>query len=93
MRIRLKSVAVTTCGLWLATAMLFITQSRASGRRVTLTGVSESMPDQDQRKRLLPFIGKYVRVTGPVFERNGSRAIAVKTIEELKGVHPKTDAE
>lgn len=60
---------------------------------VLYTPISESMPDRDQRKRLLPFVGKYVRVTGPVFERNGSRAIAVKTIEELKDVHLKTDAE
>ena len=57
------------------------------------TPISESMPDQDQRQRLMPFLGKYVRVTGPVFERNGTRAIAIRTIEEVKGVALKTDAE
>jgi DNA/RNA endonuclease YhcR with UshA esterase domain len=57
------------------------------------TPISESMPDKDQRERLMPFLGKYVRVTGPVFERNGTHAIAVRTIEELKNVALKTDAE
>ena len=57
------------------------------------TPISESMPDQDQRKRLLPFLGRYVRVTGPVFERNGTHAIAIRTIEELTGVQVQTDAE
>lgn len=57
------------------------------------TPISESMPDQDQRQRLMPFLGKYVQVTGVVFERNGTRAIAIKTIEEVKGVQLKTDAE
>jgi hypothetical protein len=51
------------------------------------------MPDQDQRQRLMPFLGKYVRVTGPVYERNGTRAIAIKTIEEMKDIHLTTDAE
>jgi hypothetical protein len=57
------------------------------------TPISESMPDQDQRQRLMPFLGKYVRVTGPVYERNGTRAIAIKTIEEMKDVHLTTNAE
>jgi hypothetical protein len=57
------------------------------------TPISESMPDKDQRERLMPFVGKYVRVTGPVFERNGTHAIAIQTIEELKNVPLKTDAE
>jgi hypothetical protein len=60
---------------------------------VLYTPISEAMPDQDQRQRLMPFLGKYVRVTGPVFERNGTRAIAIRTIEEVKGVPLKTDAE
>lgn len=60
---------------------------------VLYTPISESMPDQDQRQRLMPFLGKYVRVTGPVFDRNGTRAIAIRTIEEVKGVSLKTDAE
>ncbi len=55
--------------------------------------ISESMPDQDQRQRLMPFLGKYVRVTGEVYERSGTHAIAIKNIEELKNVHLTTDAE
>ena len=56
------------------------------------TPISESMPDQDQRQRLTPFLGKYVRITGPVFERNGTRAVAIREIEEVKNVPLKTDA-
>jgi hypothetical protein len=57
------------------------------------TPISESMPDHDQRQRLLPFLGKYVRVTGQVYERTGTHAIAIKDIQELKSVHLITDAE
>jgi hypothetical protein len=60
---------------------------------VLYTPISELMPDKDQRQRLMPFLGKYVRVTGPIFERNGTHAIAIRTIEELKNVHLITNAE
>ena len=55
--------------------------------------ISGSTPDSSQRERLLPFVGKYVRVTGTVFERAGVHAIAINRIEELKGVHLITDAQ
>jgi hypothetical protein len=55
--------------------------------------ISDSMPDKSQRERLLPFVGKYVKATGKVFERAGSRAIAIKTITEMKNVHLITDAQ
>jgi hypothetical protein len=42
--------------------------------------ISESMPDKDQRKRLMPFLGKYVKATGQLFERNGTHAIAIKEV-------------
>ncbi|HEX6496977.1 MAG TPA: hypothetical protein VF018_15905 [Acidobacteriaceae bacterium] len=42
------------------------------------------MPDPSQRQLLMPYIGKYVRASGEVFERNGTRAIAIKDIHELK---------
>lgn len=51
---------------------------------ILYTPISQSMPDKDQRQRLLPFPGKYVRVRGQVFERAGTRAIAIKEIVELK---------
>lgn len=54
--------------------------------------ISDSMPDKDQRRRLMPFVGKYVRASGTVFERNGTRAIAIAEIKELKDVHLVTDA-
>ena len=49
--------------------------------------MSSEMPDRDQRKKLRPFLGKYVRAKGTVYERNGTRAIMISSIEELKDVH------
>lgn len=46
--------------------------------------ISDKMPDPSQRQLLMPYIGKYVRASGEVFERNGTRAIAIKDIHELK---------
>jgi hypothetical protein len=54
--------------------------------------ISADMPDADQREKMMPFVGKYVQATGPVFTRNGTRAIAITQIEELKSVHMDTDA-
>ncbi|SRR5260370_34739896 len=31
--------------------------------------ISDKMPDRDQRQKLMPFLGKYVRATGTVYER------------------------
>ncbi|HKI25848.1 MAG TPA: hypothetical protein VKA07_05955 [Candidatus Sulfotelmatobacter sp.] len=49
--------------------------------------ISDKMPDTDQRQRLMPFLGKYVRVSGTVYERKGTHAIAIGEITELKDVH------
>jgi len=49
--------------------------------------ISDKMPDTDQRPKLMPFVGKYVRVRGTVFERKGTRAIVITEIKELKDVH------
>ena len=49
--------------------------------------ISADMPDSDQHERMMPFVGKYVQATGPVFERKGTRAIAITDIKELKNVH------
>ena len=54
--------------------------------------ISADMPDSDQREKMMPFVGKYVQATGAVFERKGTRAIAITQIKELKSVHPDTDA-
>jgi hypothetical protein len=54
--------------------------------------ISPDMPDSDQREKMMPFVGKYVQATGAVFERNGTRAIAITQIRELKSVHVDTDA-
>ena len=55
--------------------------------------ISADMPDSDQREKMMPFVGKYVQGTGAVFERKGTRAIAITEIKELKSVHPDTEAE
>ena len=54
--------------------------------------ISGDMPDADQREKMMPFVGKYVQATGPVFTRNGTHAIAITQIKELKSVHVDTDA-
>jgi hypothetical protein len=54
--------------------------------------ISEHMPDSDQREKMMPFVGKYVQAAGPVFTRNGTHAIAIKEIKELKSVHLDTNA-
>jgi hypothetical protein len=56
------------------------------------TPISDSMPDKDQRERLMPFVGKYVKATGQLFEREGTHAIAIKEIKEMKEVPLVTDA-
>ena len=49
--------------------------------------ISGSMPDVDQRQKLMPFLGKYVRASGTVFERKGTHAIVISEIQEMKDVH------
>ncbi len=48
--------------------------------------ISDKMPDYSQTKKLMPFVGKYVRVKGISFERNGTRAIVITDIREMKEV-------
>lgn len=43
--------------------------------------ISEKMPAEGQNEKLLPFAGKKVVVTGRVYTRGGSKAIAVEKIE------------
>ncbi len=45
--------------------------------------ISGEMPDVDVRGKLLPFVGKLVKVTGHVYDRSGSEAISVEKIEEV----------
>ena len=47
--------------------------------------ISAKMPDTDRRQELMPFVGKYVRATGIVFERTA--AIVITEIKEMKEVH------
>ncbi len=43
--------------------------------------ISEEMPDVDVRKKLLPFLGKLVKITGHVYSRGGSNAISLEHIQ------------
>ena len=54
--------------------------------------ISGDMPDSGQREKMMPFVGKYVQASGPVFTRNGTHAIAITQIKELKSVQMDTDA-
>jgi len=49
--------------------------------------ISDKMPDYSQRQKLMPFLGKYVQVKGIAFERNGTHAIVITNITEMKEVH------
>jgi hypothetical protein len=55
--------------------------------------ISDKMPDSDQRHKLIPFVGKYVQANGIVFERNGTHAIVITEITEMKEVHVTLDGE
>src|SRR5580704_19510165 len=55
--------------------------------------ISDKMPDTDQRQKLLPFLGKYVQASGAVYERNGTRAIVISEITEMKNVPLKIEDE
>ena len=46
--------------------------------------ISSEIPDTDIRQKLLPLAGKLVKVTGRVYERGGSKAIAVERIDIVK---------
>ena len=52
--------------------------------------ISNTIPDTDQRRKLLPFVGKYVQLSGRVYVRQGTRAIALDSIKELPDVKLKT---
>jgi len=55
--------------------------------------ISAKMPDTDQRQQLMPFVGKYVRASGIVFERTGTHAIVITEIKEMKEVAVTIDEE
>ena len=55
--------------------------------------ISDKMPDYSQKQKLMPFVGKYVRADGIVFERNGTHAIVITEITEMKEVHVTLEGE
>jgi hypothetical protein len=48
--------------------------------------ISDTMPDVPQNEKVMPYVGKYVEVSGNVFERKGVRAIMIREIKEDKNV-------
>ena len=46
--------------------------------------ISAEMPDVDVRQKLMPFVGKLVKITGHVYSRGGSNAISLERIEVVK---------
>ena len=55
--------------------------------------MSDEMPDLSQREKMLPFVGKQVRVKGTVYRRNGTRTIVIEEITEVMGVKVNTKLE
>jgi hypothetical protein len=55
--------------------------------------ISDKMPDTDQRQRLMPFVGKYVRASGTIFERTGTHAIVITEIREMKEIRLMPDGQ
>ncbi len=45
--------------------------------------ISAEMPDVDVRPKLLPFLGKMVKITGHIYSRGGSNAISLEHIQEV----------
>lgn len=43
--------------------------------------IADSMPAIGQNAKLLPFAGDFVRATGKIYRRGGSKAIAIEKIE------------
>ncbi len=54
--------------------------------------ISASMPDTDQRAKLMPFVGKYVKVRGDVYERKGLHTIVIKEIRVDESVKVESGA-
>ena len=46
--------------------------------------ISAEMPDVNVRQKLLPFVGKLVKITGHIYSRGGSNAISLEQIEVVK---------
>lgn len=55
--------------------------------------ISNEMPDKSQRERLMPFLGKWVKVTGHAYTRGGTHVVAIESIHELKGVRLNSKAQ
>lgn len=45
--------------------------------------ISKDIPDTSVRSELLPYVGKYVKASGRLFERGGLHAIAIEKIEVI----------
>jgi hypothetical protein len=46
--------------------------------------IADTTPSSGQNEKLMPFAGQKVTATGKVFQRGGSNALVVETIEALK---------
>ncbi|HWC15641.1 MAG TPA: hypothetical protein VG498_01435, partial [Terriglobales bacterium] len=51
--------------------------------------ISDTMPATGQNVKLLPFAGERVTATGKVYQRGGSKAIAIQKIEALSAANQK----
>lgn len=45
--------------------------------------VSDLIPDKDARRKLVPYVGKYVKASGALLERGGLHAIAIERVDVI----------
>src|SRR5437773_10249234 len=60
--------------------------ARANVSKATIEGLVRDVACPIQNL-VMPFVGKYVRASGIVFERTGTHAIVITEIKEVKEVH------
>lgn len=53
--------------------------------------IADTMPATGQNAKLLPFAGEWVTVAGKVYQRGGSKAIAIEKIETQKAANRKKE--
>jgi hypothetical protein len=55
--------------------------------------MSATIPDPSQRKKLMPLVGSYVKITGEMYQRSGIKAIVVEQIKKADDTAPSKSKE
>src|SRR5689334_8789003 len=54
--------------------------------------ISETIPDVSQQERLFSYVGKFVKVSGRLFERAGSHGIAIQNLQVIEASKSRSPA-